>query len=224
MLNYYKRQRERYEKLFTLLNRHITKKGRGLDIGIYPGYFTYSMKQLGYSIEAVDIFPERIEKKLVECLKVTKCDIETQKLPYPDNTFDYVIFTALLEHMRINPLFTLREIRRVLKLNGVLILQTPNMAYWKYRLFMLVGMGQEPSPYFAYNLLEKMGHVGHVTLYTLSQLVEILEKTGFEIEVKGWEHQFVHVRTIKNLVDLVTGIYPPLQQQLLVVAKRKAKK
>lgn len=52
-------------------------------------------------------------------------DFEKDKLPYAENTFDYVYFCAVIEHLYdANPI--LSEIFRVLKKGGVLITITPN--------------------------------------------------------------------------------------------------
>ena len=49
-------------------------------------------------------------------------------LPYADETFDVVNFTDILEHL-FDPLAGLREASRVLKKNGLLVLETPNRMY-----------------------------------------------------------------------------------------------
>jgi ubiquinone/menaquinone biosynthesis C-methylase UbiE len=47
-------------------------------------------------------------------------------LPYPDSTFDYIINVSVL-HLLPDPVFTLRELERVLKSNGrIIIVHYPN--------------------------------------------------------------------------------------------------
>ena len=43
---------------------------------------------------------------------LSKCDVDTEKLPFPDNYFDEVYSKNLLEHLR-NPGFALKEMIRV---------------------------------------------------------------------------------------------------------------
>jgi SAM-dependent methyltransferase len=60
-------------------------------------------------------------------LKPTRLDIERidmQEIPYPDESFDLVIANHVLEHVS-DDLLALQELRRVLKVNGHAILQTP---------------------------------------------------------------------------------------------------
>jgi len=60
------------------------------------------------------------------------CDLNAEKLPYEDNTFDLVTFTEVIEHIE-NHRFTLSEIARVLKPGGYVILSTPNILNLKSR-------------------------------------------------------------------------------------------
>lgn len=55
-------------------------------------------------------------------------DLELDPLPADDSTFDLVVALALVEHLH-NPDNFLREVRRVLRPGGVLLLSTPN---WQY--------------------------------------------------------------------------------------------
>ena len=64
------------------------------------------------------------------------CDLNNQKLPYDDNTFDLVTFTEVIEHIE-NHRFTLSEIARVLKPGGFVILSTPNILNLKSRIRFL---------------------------------------------------------------------------------------
>ena len=57
-------------------------------------------------------------------------NIETDEFPYPDATFDVVLFAELIEHLAINPVWALAEIHRVLTPDGRLILTTPMPSPW----------------------------------------------------------------------------------------------
>jgi len=50
---------------------------------------------------------------------------DCQNIPFKENTFDVVIATEILEHLS-NPVRTLEEIHRVLKIDGLLIVSVPN--------------------------------------------------------------------------------------------------
>ena len=51
-------------------------------------------------------------------------NINIEKIPYSDNSFDFVIANHIMEHVE-NPDAALAEINRVLKIDGIAILQTP---------------------------------------------------------------------------------------------------
>ncbi|HKA30153.1 MAG TPA: methyltransferase domain-containing protein, partial [Candidatus Binatia bacterium] len=53
-------------------------------------------------------------------------NVEKDEFPYPDGTFDVVMFAEMIEHLAVNPVWALSEIHRVLKPGGHLIVTTPN--------------------------------------------------------------------------------------------------
>src|SRR5262249_30745686 len=105
-------------------------------------------------------------------------NIETDEFPYPDGTFDVVLFSELIEHLAINPVWALAEIHRVLKHDGGLIVTTPN-ALSIERLEALV-TGWRPdvdryNPVFGYG-------ARHNREFAAWELKLLLEETGFDIE------------------------------------------
>ena len=76
-----------------------------------------------YGTDFVDVYPARPEVK--------KCNIDKEKLPYKDGTFDIVFSRNVFEHLR-NPGFVLEEMFRVLKKGGELELITDNANYWAW--------------------------------------------------------------------------------------------
>ena len=104
-------------------------------------------------------------------------NIETDEFPYPDESFDVVIFSELVEHLAINPVWALAEMHRVLRPGGHLILTTPN-ALSLERLDSVV-RGKRPSvdqysPAFGYG-------ARHNREYSALELQWLLD-TGFDIE------------------------------------------
>lgn len=69
----------------------------------------------------VDLYPSRKE--------VIKCNIDAEKLPFSNSYFDVVYSSNVFEHLT-NCGFVMKEMHRVLKKNGKLILITDNANYW----------------------------------------------------------------------------------------------
>ena len=61
-------------------------------------------------------------------------NIEMEQFPYDDDSFDVVLFCEIIEHLTADPIASLREIKRVLRPDGVLVLTTPNAARNMYAL------------------------------------------------------------------------------------------
>lgn len=78
-----------------------------------------------YGTDFVDIYPAR--------KGVVKCDVNEEKLPYKNNTFDEVYTKNLFEHLS-NPMHALNEMKRVLKKGGKLYLLTDNAGFFLFHL------------------------------------------------------------------------------------------
>jgi SAM-dependent methyltransferase len=105
-------------------------------------------------------------------------NIETDPFPYPDASFDVVLFCELVEHLAINPVLTLAEIHRVLKPGGHLIVTTPNVLSIE-RLECYARAARldvdRYNPTFGYG-------ARHNREYSPAELRLLLEETGFDIE------------------------------------------
>ena len=71
---------------------------------------------------------EICKKKKIEAVEINSennIDFEKDKINKDNNTYDFVLFKSVLEHL-FNPTNILQEIKRVLKKDGILIIITPN--------------------------------------------------------------------------------------------------
>lgn len=104
-------------------------------------------------------------------------NIEQWDFPFPDAEMDVVVFGEVLEHMTNDPFRAIREINRVLKPNGSLVLTTPNAARLENVLALLEGRNLY-DPYSAYGPYGR-----HNREYTRDELHRLMEFCGFEVEV-----------------------------------------
>jgi len=198
-----------------LVERFITKSARVADVGCTPLLLQIALKENGYKVEGVDGTPEFYSQTIAaENLIVHRCNFETEPLPYPDASLDAVLFNEVLEHLRINLIFTLKEIRRVLKPDGILLLSTPN-ALSLSRLSHIVLERRLGVPiYEVYSDFERIGFAGHVREYSLREVCAFLSAIGFKIVSVSHKGRYVH-----PVYDAVLGLIPPLRPGLSVVAQ-----
>lgn len=176
--NYLTNHKARYE--FTIQNFISDSQSVILEIGSIPCHLLYMLKQLGHQVKAVDLAPERLSEFIEKNgLDVKKVDIEQEQLPFQNDSFDLILFAEVLEHLRINPLFCLKEIYRVLKPNGRIILSTPNISILN-KINFIRGLGYQGNPVEEFSKLEKIGHMGHIRLYEKNEIELMLTHNGFE--------------------------------------------
>jgi len=101
---------------------------------------------------------------------------ESDRFPYPDGTFNFVLNCEILEHLPLDPTHYLCECHRVLKPGGELLLTTPNVLAFQ-NLWRLA------ASHNIYDLYSGYGVYGrHNREYTPSELVDLLQGCGFAIE------------------------------------------
>ncbi|WP_013323763.1 class I SAM-dependent methyltransferase [Gloeothece verrucosa] len=148
-------------------------KGLLLEIGAYKGYLTQKIQNEGFKVMACDLNPQNfIPKEEITCQKV---DLN-KTLPYEDETFDYIVGAEVIEHIE-NPWHLIRELYRITKPNGIVILSTPNLHNWYVRLGFLLNSN-------LYNFVSSYEEIGHITPVFLWNL-ERMAKGRFKLtEIK----------------------------------------
>ncbi|MCH8875010.1 class I SAM-dependent methyltransferase, partial [candidate division KSB1 bacterium] len=139
--------------------------------------------RLGHPVIGLDLKLERAASFIeYHDLHVMQCDIENERFPFDDNRFGLILFTEVFEHLRINPIFTLRETNRVLKPGGILILTTPNLYSLGNIASFCLGNGlMMMTPYKEFEKLHTVGHMGHIREYSTREVTEFQDNTGFEV-------------------------------------------
>ncbi len=202
-----------------IVRQTLQQKSEILEIGSVPLLFTLALAQSGYTVTGCDLAPERYASALrATGLHVVKCDIETEPLPFPDGRFDAVVFNELFEHLRIDPVFTLRETLRVLKAGGILLLSSPNLKSLEGIVNYLIrdrAYSCSGDPYVEYEKLKSLGHMGHVREYTRTEVVAFLERIGFSVDSLVYRGRYG-----SNLKQLVIRILPRLSPFISYIATR----
>jgi SAM-dependent methyltransferase len=219
--NYLREHRLRLATDVDLVLEHVAAGSRVLDVGAAPLVTSAALAGLGYDLCAIDLRPDRFAGMIAELgLEVRRCDVETEPLPVADASIDAVLFNELFEHLRIDPIFTLGEVLRVLRPGGLLLLSTPNLRSLRgIRNLLLHDQGHAVSGgvYRQYEKLRTLGHMGHVREYTTRETVDFLERIGFIVETLVFRGG--HGR---GPVGLAERLAPSLRPFFSVLARRPA--
>jgi 2-polyprenyl-3-methyl-5-hydroxy-6-metoxy-1,4-benzoquinol methylase len=118
---------KRIRLVFDDVLRGSLKGKRMLDAGCGTGLFSAVAVSRGADVTSVDV-GERLLAKVAE-----KCDSRrivgsVEQLPFEDATFDTVLCTEVLEHLR-SPQQGVSELIRVLAPGGRIVITTPNRAW-----------------------------------------------------------------------------------------------
>lgn len=134
-----------------------------LDIGCAQGTEVIKMvKNIAKpKIWGVDIDNLAVSKAKKLGIIALKCNIE-EGLPFRPNFFDAIIANQIIEHIHSVDLFV-KEIKRVLKPNGYLIISTENLSSW-HNLFALILGWQAFSQHIS--TLANIGNPMRMTNYT----------------------------------------------------------
>ena len=155
--------------------RYIPKKGKLLEIGSYPFIVTKYLIEKGYDVEGLD------KNHTKQAISVSPCDIETDKYPFKDNTFDIVLMLEVVEHLGVNPIHALKEAHRVLKPKGVIVITTPNILRLQ-NLKSIIFRRKQLATLRSLTQKESIGYMSHIREYTKIELKEILEFCKFEVK------------------------------------------
>lgn len=103
-------------------------------------------------------------------------NIEIDEFPYSNSEFDVVLFCEIIEHLTQDPMHPLREIKRILKPGGILILTTPNISRLENVAKMIAGANIY-DPYSGYGPYGR-----HNREYNKHELYLLLKHLGFTLE------------------------------------------
>ena len=102
------------------MNNFVSQGSKLLDIGCGDGYGTHKLYKSGYNVTGVDLSPEMIQiAKSSEMDNIHFFQGDVNKLPFAAREFDGIMAINILEWLE-DPLFALREMKRVVNINGIL--------------------------------------------------------------------------------------------------------
>lgn len=165
---------EEHEKVAGLLG-DLPRGSKVLDVPAGAGALSKRLSDMGFAVEAGDLEPDSFEAEGINC---TALDLNAQ-LPFEDESFDAAVCVEGIEHLE-NPFGLIRELCRVLKQGGRLVITTPNITSANSRLrFFLTGFVSVPGRpinEFRHDPLND-----HINPLTYPQLRYMLHTSGLRI-------------------------------------------
>lgn len=171
-----------------------------LDLGCSQGLLAAPLSKKDVRVVGVDTRdPKSVSLALASYYQR---DLERPlEIPEP-RVFDYVVLSDVIEHV-INRAELLRSVRRYLKPDGRLLISTPNIAIWFYRLSLAVGRFE----YGPRGVLDET----HVHLFTRATFRREVENAAFRVRrerVTALPFEIVFESTGRSrLVRAISAIY-----------------
>jgi len=157
-----------YKKTVQLAVDHDSKIDRFLDIGAGRGEMVRMLREKTGGESFVCDYTDKLLQ--IPDQKVDIANLNSDSLPYPDNHFDLVTATEVIEHLE-NHRQVMREIYRVLKPGGLCILSTPNILNMSSRLrFVWFGFWNlfGPLPVRNSELYTTGGHINPIGYFYIA--------------------------------------------------------
>ena len=149
-----------------LIQARVEKKGKILDIGCGYGFFLKEMQERGWQTEGIEISAVgRAYARQTWNIRVHAEPLEA--LALPQNHFDVVTLFYVIEHL-LEPLSLLREVRRILKPGGLILLRWPHTA----PMLKVLGPFVKNYDYFHTPF--------HLYDFSPSTIAKLLQQAGFE--------------------------------------------
>ena len=170
-----------------------------LDVGCGSGTLLGLLKHRGFRVTGLDFSAEAAAiAKAENGVDVAVGTLE--EAHFPAESFDVVTLFHVMEHVT-TPRQVLAEVSRVLKPNGVAILQVPNIESWQFKIFGARWYGLDIPR--------------HVIDYSRNSMLKLLADSGFVV------NRIRHFNLRDNSPALVSSVFPSLDPVSRSVRHRK---
>jgi len=228
----------KYAEIIEIVLKESKKDNKILDIGIAYGFYDIVlvkkycyMNTVGLELEQnIPIYGKLLTKYGI---RVYAGELSEKPLPFESDEFDFIIFSEIIEHLRILPYIALQEINRILKPGGKLLLTTPNIASLSNILKLILGQN------ISENILNSnqttscflTDNIAHIREYTMSECTQLLTKSGFEITKSFysncWDRPYKLLDDLKTphsiakrILYVVTLFLPRYRSNIVILARK----
>ncbi len=147
-----------------------------LDLAAGNGAIALLLKKNGYQVTAIELSKEGVKQLKSKGIQNSRVGNVEDKLPLPSSHFDIVFWGDNIEHL-LMPELVLKQIKRVLKKGGQLIITTPNISFILYR-WHYFKTGHLP---ITEGIFSEPWQWKHIRFFNSQILVRLLTSHGFKI-------------------------------------------
>jgi ubiquinone/menaquinone biosynthesis C-methylase UbiE len=152
--------------------------GRVLEAGCGPGVVAPVLSERGIDTHGVDLSAGQLRTAAKRDPRTLYVQGDLERLPYKSAMFDTVMLLGVFEYVE-RPESVARELARVMKTGGRLVISVPNARglerLWTHHVYL-------PSSRLAKRILGRPLPSYSRRLYSLSSLTALLEKAGLRTE------------------------------------------
>jgi methionine biosynthesis protein MetW len=177
---------------------------RVLELGCSTGYMSRLMKQRNCVITGIEADEKAAEQARAYCEEVLVLDLNSNDWAkgLPPKSFDVVLLGDVLEHL-VDPGRLLRQVRRLIRTGGSLVISLPNVVHWQTRVKILFGQ-------FDYQPWGTLDHT-HLRFFTQKSAQTLIESAGYRVvrfhpAFGGWMSG--HARRVWHIAArLIPGLF-----------------
>ncbi len=192
-----------------------------LEVDCGPGVLAAMMVARGATVRGTDMSQVAVERALAKGIPCQKVDLDSEPLPFADNSAAIVVSNSAIEH-RFFSEKSLAECIRVLKPGGTFIICLPNTAHWICRLWLLFGR----FPYVRNSPLDQT----HLRFFTVHEAKRLCKKYGApahtvdgyaSLWVRGFYPRPFRWRPVAAVYNRLARLYPSLFARDFVLVCKK---
>lgn len=159
---------------------------RVLDFGSYFGNFTLMLQRAGYRVDALDSYGEygaslAKARRLLDdagARVLDFVDVGFDLAGLPQQSYDAIVCAGVIEHIPHSPRLVLESLHSRLRIGGLLLLDTPNLAYIYNR--QRLARGESVFCPLPLQYETEIPFEGHHREYTLAEVRWLLHRLGHE--------------------------------------------
>lgn len=218
-LDYFEFHKHRYFYIFDLLKEKYSPGSKLLEIGSFCGHILLGSKLIGYEPYGCDL-RESCEKTQGRFAKFNirnlPCDLSAGALPYEDNSFGVVLLSETLEHFNFHPGRVFKEIARVLKSDGLVIITTPNLLRLNNKVKILIGRS------INWDISLPADSMSHYREYSAKEIVYLMAANNIKAqEIIYRDFDYPDIKKFYKFINRIASLFAgSLKGNIVVIGKK----